>query len=63
MAKILVTDDEVKIREMIRKYSEHEGFIVEEAVDGMDAVEKCAKNNYDLCVMDIMMPNLDGFMA
>lgn len=63
MTKILVTDDEEKIRAMIRKYAEHEGFLVEEAVDGMDAVEKCEKNTYDLCVMDIMMPNLDGFSA
>ena len=63
MTKILVTDDEQKIREMIRKYGEHEGFTVDEAVDGMDAVEKCEVNAYDLVVMDVMMPNLDGFSA
>jgi two-component system response regulator ResD len=63
MTKILITDDEEKIRSMIVKYAKHEGFETDEAGDGMEAVEKCEKNNYDLCVMDIMMPNLDGFSA
>ena len=63
MTKILITDDEAKIREMIVKYALHEGFETEEACDGMEAVEKCAANRYDLIIMDIMMPNLDGFSA
>lgn len=63
MTKILVTDDEEKIREMIRKYAEYEGFQVEEAQDGLIAVQMCEKNSYDLVIMDIMMPNLDGFSA
>ncbi|MBR4446478.1 MAG: response regulator transcription factor [Solobacterium sp.] len=63
MTKILITDDEAKIREMIAKYAVHEGFETEEACDGMEAVEKCAANSYDLIIMDIMMPNLDGFSA
>ena len=63
MTKILITDDEPKIREMIAKYAVHEGFETEEACDGMEAVEKCAANDYDLIIMDIMMPNLDGFSA
>jgi len=63
MTKILIVDDEVKIREMIMKYARHEGFETEEASDGMEAVELCEKNQYDLVVMDIMMPNLDGFSA
>lgn len=63
MTRILITDDEAKIREMIRKYAEFEGFEVDEAVDGMEAVSKCLSNQYDLVVMDIMMPNLDGFSA
>ena len=63
MTKILIVDDEIKIREMIAKYARHEGFETEEAQDGMDAVELCEKNDYDLVVMDIMMPNLDGFSA
>lgn len=61
--KILVVDDESKIREMIRKYAQYEGYDVSEAKDGMEAVEKCASNTYDLIVMDVMMPNLDGFSA
>lgn len=63
MTKILIVDDEIKIREMIAKYAHHEGFETQEAQDGMEAVELCEKNDYDLVVMDIMMPNLDGFSA
>ncbi len=63
MVKILIADDEVKIREMIRKYAEFEGFATDEAADGMEAVEMCMKQRYDILVMDIMMPNLDGFSA
>ena len=63
MVKILVVDDEQRIREMIRKYAEYEGFAVDEACDGLEAVDKAMKENYDLIVMDIMMPNLDGFSA
>ncbi len=63
MTKILIVDDEAKIRELIIKYARHEGFETAEAADGMEAVELCEKNNYDLVVMDIMMPHLDGFSA
>lgn len=63
MSKILVVDDEFRIREIIRKYAEFEGHTVEEAVDGMQAVEICRKNKYDLIIMDVMMPELDGFSA
>lgn len=63
MYKILVVDDEEKIRELIGKYANFEGHSVDFAVDGMDAVEKCRKNTYDAIIMDIMMPNLDGFSA
>lgn len=63
MTKILIVDDEEKIREMIRKYAAFEGFETEEAADGLEAVEHCKRTNYDLIVMDIMMPNLDGFSA
>ena len=60
MAKILVVDDEVNIRRMIRKFAEFEGYEVFEAVDGMDAVEKCESMSYDCIIMDIMMPKKDG---
>lgn len=63
MSKILVVDDEFRIREIIKKYAEFEGHTVEEAVDGMQAVEICRKNKYDLIIMDVMMPELDGFSA
>lgn len=60
---ILAVDDEVMIRELIRKYAEFQGYTVDEAQDGMEAVEKCRKNDYDLIIMDVMMPFLDGFSA
>lgn len=63
MTKILIVDDEEKIRAMINKYAKHEGFETDEAGDGMEAVEKCEKNDYDLVIMDVMMPELDGFSA
>lgn len=63
MYKLLIVDDEDKIRELIKKYAVFEGYDTDEASDGMEAVEKCRKNDYDLIVMDIMMPFLDGFSA
>ncbi len=63
MSKLLVVDDEERIRSIICKYAEFEGHEIEEAADGMEAVEKCRQNTYDLIIMDIMMPNLDGFSA
>ncbi len=63
MYHILVVDDESRIRSIIRKYAEFEGHEVTEAADGMEAVLLCRKNEYDLIIMDIMMPELDGFSA
>ena len=63
MYNILVCDDEVMIRKLIRKYAEFEGHIVEEASNGMEAVMLCRRKNYDIIIMDIMMPELDGFSA
>jgi len=63
MYHILVVDDESKIRAIIRKYAEYEGFSVTEAADGMEAVSLCKAEQFDLIVMDIMMPELDGFSA
>ena len=63
MYHILVVDDESRIRSVIRKYAEFEGHQVTEAGDGMEAVLLCRKNQYDMIIMDIMMPELDGFSA
>ena len=61
--KILVVDDEEMIREVIKEYSINEGFLVEEADNGRDAVFKVKNNDYDLINMDIMMPHMDGYTA
>ncbi len=61
MYKILVVDDEMNIRRVVREYAEFEGYEVDEAENGMAAIEKVKNNDYDLIVMDIMMPKLDGF--
>ena len=61
--KILVVDDEALIREVIREYLQLEGYSVDEAKDGEEAVNKCKLNDYSLVIMDIMMPHKDGFQA
>jgi len=63
MYRLLIVDDEQKIREVIREYAEFNGFEVAEAADGMSAIGLCKLNDYDLIIMDIMMPKLDGFSA
>lgn len=61
--KILIVDDEEKIRNVIKEYAQFEGYEVEEAKDGMDAVNICKEKDFDIIIMDIMMPKLDGFSA
>ncbi len=63
MYKILIVDDEQKIREVLAEYAEFEGFESDQAGDGMEAVAKCKQNDYDIILMDVMMPKLDGFSA
>ena len=63
MYHILVVDDESRIRAIIKKYAEFEGHQVTEAGDGMEAVTLCRTHDYDMIIMDIMMPELDGFSA
>ena len=63
MSKILVVDDEFRIREIIKKYATFEGYEVMEAADGMAAIELANKEDFDLIIMDVMMPELDGFSA
>ncbi|MGF0040188.1 response regulator transcription factor [Peptoniphilaceae bacterium SGI.131] len=63
MPDILICDDEAGLRAVIRKYAEFQGYHVEEAGDGMEAVELCKAKEFDIIIMDVMMPNLDGFSA
>ena len=63
MFKILVVDDEKSIREVIRTYAEFEGHEVVEARDGLEAIDKVREEDFDVIVMDIMMPRLDGFSS
>lgn len=63
MYNILVVDDEEMIRRLIAKYAVFEGHTVGEAGDGMEAVELCKAGGYDIMIIDIMMPELDGFSA
>lgn len=61
--RVLVVDDEEKIRNVIKEYAEFEGYEIDEAADGMEAVSKCKENDYDIIIMDVMMPKLDGFSS
>lgn len=61
--KLLVVDDEARIRELIKKYATFEQYDVTEAENGMQAVELCRQQDFDLIIMDVMMPDLDGFSA
>ena len=63
MSRILVVDDEYRIRELIKKYAVFEGHEVIEATDGLEAISICTRNQFDLIIMDVMMPELDGFSA
>ena len=61
MTKVLIVDDEPKIREVIREYALFDGFEVVEAGNGIEAIEKLREGPADIAVIDIMMPKLDGF--
>ena len=61
MKKILVIDDEWKIRKLIKDYLVREGYSVDEAGDGEEGLELFFKNNYDIVILDIMMPKIDGW--
>ena len=63
MYRILVADDEQNIRELIKKYAKYEGFEVDDASNGVEVIDKAKANEYDIIIMDIMMPELDGFSA
>ncbi len=61
MTRILMVDDEEKIRRLVRKYAEFEGYGMEEAGDGMEAITMVKKQDFDIIILDVMMPELDGF--
>ena len=63
MHKMLIVDDEQRLREGLRDYAEFMGYSVTEASDGMEAVMTVRDNDFDIIIMDVMMPRLDGFTA
>lgn len=63
MPKILIADDETDISMLIKRYAEREGFEVTSVEDGSDAIEICKKEDFDIIIMDVMMPDTDGFTA
>ncbi len=63
MYRLLIVDDEANIRNVVREYAEFEEYEVTEAENGMEAVALCCDQDFDLIIMDVMMPRLDGFSA
>ena len=63
MARILIVDDEERIREVVKEYALISGYEVEEACDGLEAIEMISNENFDCVILDVMMPRLDGFSA
>ena len=61
--RVLIVDDEEMIRNVLKEYIEFEGNQAFEAPDGIQAVKMCRENDYDIILMDVMMPSLDGFSA
>ena len=61
MVRLLIVDDEEKIRSLVKKYAAFEGYDVEEADSGLTAIQMVQSGHFDLIVMDVMMPELDGF--
>jgi len=63
MAKLLIVDDDKSIRKTLRDILEFEKYSVDEATDGLDCIVKCKQNQYDVIIMDIKMPKMDGMEA
>ena len=63
MKKLLVVDDEINIRNVIKEYGTFNGFEVTEAADGLEAINLCKEQDFDILVMDIMMSKVDGYSA
>ena len=58
--RILITDDDINVRNLLTKWFEYQGFSVDEAENGRIAVEKCSREHYDVVVMDNEMPVMNG---
>ena len=63
MPKILIVDDEQEIVALVKRYAEREGYETMCAYDGAEAVEICKTEDFDMIIMDVMMPEIDGFQA
>ncbi len=63
MAHVLMVDDEARIRDIVTQYLKFEGYTCDEAANGKQAVEMAEKTAYDLIIMDVMMPFMDGITA
>ena len=63
MTKILIADDEIKIREVVKEYAKASNFDCEEACNGKEAIEMSKKEDFDCIILDIMMPEIDGYEA
>lgn len=63
MPRMLVADDEKDISTLIKRYAERDGFEVVSVEDGSDAIELCKKEDFDIIILDVMMPDTDGFTA
>ena len=61
MPKLLIVDDDTHLRKLVLTYGELEGFQCEEAENGRKAIEKANETQFDMIVLDVMMPGLDGF--
>ncbi len=61
MLNILIVDDEVNIRQVVKEYAKVSGYHCDEAANGVEAMRLTQENNYDCIILDIMMPELDGF--
>lgn len=63
MARLLIVDDEANIRQVVCDYAHLNDYEIDEAADGMQAIEMVRTHNYDCVILDVMMPGLDGFTA
>lgn len=61
MAKLLIVDDDIRLRKLVRTYGEVEHYECDEAADGLAALEKLQNDHFALVILDVMMPGLDGF--